>query len=51
MQLKPKKLTIPLDNPFAEDKLSRLPSAEILTQLVSTIREPFVLAIEVAPEI
>lgn len=46
MQLKPKKLVIPTDNPFAEDKLSRSQSADVLTQLVSTIREPFVLAID-----
>ena len=44
MQLKPKNLTISPDNPFGEDKLSRQQSAQILTQLVSTIREPFVLA-------
>ncbi len=46
MQLKPKNLTIPPGNPFGEDKLSRLQSANVLTQLVSTIREPFVLAID-----
>lgn len=46
MKLKPKNLHIPPDNPFAEDKLSRSPGADILTQLVSTIREPFVLAID-----
>jgi hypothetical protein len=46
MQLKPKNLTIPLDNPFGEDKLSRSLSANVLTQLVATIREPFVLAID-----
>lgn len=46
MQLKPKNLTISPDNPFGEDKLSRQQSAQILTQIVSTIREPFVLAID-----
>ena len=46
MQLKPKNLNIPHDNPFGEDKLSRLQSANVLTQLVSTIQEHFVLAID-----
>lgn len=46
MQLRPKILQIPPDNPFIEDKLSRLQSANQLTQLLSTIRDPFVLAID-----
>ena len=46
MQLKPKNLTIPPGNPFGEDALTRSQSAHVLTQLVSTIQEPFVLAID-----
>jgi predicted KAP-like P-loop ATPase len=35
------------DNPFDDnDVLNRISSAEILTQLISTIKEPFVLAID-----
>jgi len=48
MQIKPPQLSIPDDNPFAEDALNRAESAEILTQLISTIDEPFVLAIDSA---
>lgn len=46
MRIKIPPLNIPDDNPFAEDQLDRKQSAEILTQFISTIREPFVLAID-----
>ena len=46
MQIKPNILKIPEDNPFSDDKLNRSQAADVLTQLVSTIREPFVLAID-----
>ncbi|VAV83006.1 Phage protein [hydrothermal vent metagenome] len=46
MKIKPPKLNIPDDNPFAEDILERKESAQILTQFISTIKEPYVLAID-----
>lgn len=46
MQIKPIQIRINEDNPFAEDKLKREENAEILTQLIATIKEPFVLAID-----
>lgn len=46
MKIKPPHLRITSDNPFAEDALGREQSAEILTQFISTIDEPFVLAID-----
>lgn len=46
MRIKIPPLNIPPDNPFAEDQLERKQSAEVLTQFISTIREPFVLAID-----
>lgn len=51
MRLKNPELTIPKDDPFKEDafreqKESRKESAEILTQFISTIQEPFVLAVD-----
>lgn len=46
MRIKIPPLNIPTDNPFAEDQLDRKQSAEVLTQFISTIREPFVLAID-----
>lgn len=46
MQMKPDTLRIPPDDPFAEDRLIRSQSANLLTELFSTIREPFVLAID-----
>ncbi len=48
MKIKPSKLNIPKDDPFAEDILERKESAEILTQFISTIKEPYVLAIDSA---
>lgn len=46
MLIKVPELIIPQDNPFQNDALGRLESAEILTQLISTINEPFVLSID-----
>ncbi|MBM2837642.1 MAG: hypothetical protein HW415_267 [Deltaproteobacteria bacterium] len=46
MRIKIPPIDIPEDNPFAEDQLDRKQSAEVLTQFISTIREPFVLAID-----
>ncbi len=46
MKLKPSELNIPDENPFAEDVLKRQDSAENLTLLLSTVNEPFVLAID-----
>src|SRR3989338_1346594 len=46
MRIKIPPLNIPENNPFAEDQLERKQSAEVLTQFISTIREPFVLAID-----
>lgn len=46
MRIKIPPLNIPEDNPFAEDQLDRKQSAEVLTQFISTIKEPFVLAID-----
>ena len=46
MKIKPPQPHIPENNPFAEDALGREQSAKALTQLISTIDEPFVLAID-----
>lgn len=46
MQLRPTLIQISQENPFSNDKLNRSQSADVLTQLVSTIHEPFVLAID-----
>lgn len=46
MKIKPPRINIPKDNPFAEDALGRDESVVVLTQLVSTIGEPFVLAVD-----
>lgn len=46
MKIKSPELSIPNDNPFSDDVLDRKQSAEVLTQLLSTIDEPFVLAID-----
>jgi hypothetical protein len=45
---KNKPLEIPTDDPFKYDALGRKESAEILTQFISSIREPFVLAVDSA---
>lgn len=46
MKIKVSPLKIPQENPFENDVLGRKESAEVLTQLISTIDEPFVLAID-----
>lgn len=46
MQIKPPQIRIPEDNPFFEDALNRKESADVLTQMISTIQGPFVLAID-----
>jgi len=46
MKIKSPEISIPKDNPFAEDVLNRRESAEILTQFLKMIKEPFVLAID-----
>lgn len=46
MQLKSEKLDVPTDEPFKNDVLGRKESAEILTQLVSNVSGPFVLAVD-----
>jgi len=46
MKIKPQKLNIPEGDPFKEDILEREESAKILTQFISTIKEPYVLAID-----
>jgi len=46
MKLKLSELHVTDENPFAEDALGREQSANILTQLISTIDDPFVLAID-----
>lgn len=45
MQIKNKTLEIPEDNPFANCKLDRKPFADILTNIVSSFADGFVLAI------
>lgn len=46
MKVKVSALEIPKDDSFKNDALNRKESAEILTQLFSTIEEPFVLSID-----
>jgi len=46
MKIKLPEFEIPEDRPFANDLLHREESAIILTQLMSTIEQPFVLAID-----
>jgi hypothetical protein len=46
MKIKPPQLKISDENPFQEDVLDRKQSADILTQFVGSITEPFVLAID-----
>jgi predicted AAA+ superfamily ATPase len=45
-RFKPPVLEIPADAPFKHDLLEREQSAEVLTQFVSRLDEPFVLAID-----
>lgn len=46
MLVKAPKIQVPKDNPFQFDVLKRAENAIILTQLISTINEPFVLSID-----
>ncbi|WP_088225562.1 P-loop NTPase fold protein [Desulfosporosinus sp. FKB] len=46
MLVKAPKIQVPKDNPFQFDVLNRAENAIILTQLISTIDEPFVLSID-----
>lgn len=46
MLIKIPALEIPEENPFLNDALNRFENAEILTQLISTLEEPFVLSID-----
>lgn len=46
MKIKPPEFIISEENPFANDKINRKESVEILTQLISTLGEPFVIAID-----
>lgn len=46
MKIKAPQISIPVDDPFKNDLLNRRENAEILTQLISTIEEPFVIAID-----
>src|ERR1043166_4063665 len=46
MRFKPTPVQIPQDAPFKEDLLSRRQSAEVLTEFVASLMEPFVLAID-----
>ncbi len=46
MRLNPPDLDISENSPFDPDHLKREPHIKYLTQFVSTIREPFVLAID-----
>ena len=48
MHLKLPPLAIPDDAPFQNDSLKRSESAELLTQFISTIEQPFVLAVDAA---
>ena len=45
MHIKKQELKIDPENPFEEDKLNRLESAEVLTELFKSIKGPFVLSI------
>jgi len=45
-RFKPPPLEIPAETPFKYDLLEREPSAEVLTQFVSRLEEPFVLAVD-----
>ncbi|MGO9121107.1 MAG: P-loop NTPase fold protein [Desulfomonilaceae bacterium] len=46
MQLKPTSIDVDPEQPFKNDLLSRLPSAEMLTGLLASVREPLVLSID-----
>jgi hypothetical protein len=46
MRFKARPIEVPEDDPFKEDLLSRKASAEALTDLVESLAEPFVLAID-----
>jgi KAP family P-loop domain len=46
IKFKPTAIDIPADDPFKNDLLSRKDSAEILTEFIGNLDEPFVLAID-----
>ncbi len=46
MRLKINDIEIPPGNPFKEDELKRKENAEVLTQLISTVSGPLVLAVD-----
>jgi hypothetical protein len=46
MRFKARPIEVPEDDPFKEDLLSRKASAEVLTDFVESLAEPFVLAID-----
>jgi hypothetical protein len=46
MRIKNFQLEVPSNNPFKNDKLSRAKDAEVLTNLLKTINEPFVLMVD-----
>jgi predicted AAA+ superfamily ATPase len=48
VRIKPAKIEIVKENPFLNDLLERKESAEILTELVASIEEPFVFCIDAA---
>lgn len=48
MKLKPSRVEIDKENPFSNDLLERQESAEVLTELVASIEEPFVFCIDAA---
>jgi hypothetical protein len=48
MRIKPTKIEIDKEHPFLHDLLERKESAEILTELIASIEEPFVFCIDAA---
>lgn len=48
MRIKPAKIEIVQENPFLRDLLERKESAEVLTELIASIEEPFVFCIDAA---
>jgi hypothetical protein len=46
MKFKPSPIQIPAADPFKEDLLSRKQAADVLTSFVSSLKQPFVLAID-----
>ena len=46
MPFRPPEIVVPEDDPFVNDVLGREASARVLTQLISTLDQSFVLAID-----